>query len=130
MRFFISGELDSEIDSVFRPIRQEIEVRLNKELGGTSYGNSIEEIFLAPIILGPRFSTRAERKLLKHKNKVADYRLVIDFEAFLNGTEQARKQLLLGNVLASVADISRKLGGKFEGEQLSQDIIALFEIQG
>ncbi len=127
MHFFISGELDSEVAELFRPVRKEVELLLNQELGNNSYGQDIEKISLIPIILGPRFTDRKERRLLQRKDKAADYRLVIDFEAFLHGGESTRRQLLINNLLLAIADISRKIGGKFEGDRLSHDIKSLFE---
>ena len=130
MRFFISGELDSEISDIFRPIRQDVEHRLNEELGRINYGPDVEKIALIPIILGSRFKLRKERRLIQHKSKCADYRLIINFEQFLKGTEQDRKTLLINNLLESISDISRKLGSKFEGEQLTKDVMRLFQNQG
>ncbi|GAA3962068.1 Imm44 family immunity protein [Allohahella marinimesophila] len=128
MRFFISGELDSEIAEVFRAIRQQVEKQLNEHLAGQMYGSAIEKIALAPIIRGPRFSPASERRLVQHKSKTADYRLVIEYDRFLNGSEQVRRQLLVENLLLAVDDLGRKLGNKFEGQRLAQDISTLFRL--
>ena len=126
MRFFISGEIDSEIGDLFTPIRKEIELVLNENIGSKSYSLDIEEIYLIPMILGPRFPDHKERRLLQRKDKCADYRLHIDFNAFLNGTVQERKILLVKNLFDAVADIKRKLKNSFDADNLLKDINALF----
>jgi len=127
MRFFYSGELDEAIFDDYRPIRQHVERVLNEALALRDYGTALEKIAIIPMILGPRFaSNRAERRLLKRKDKVADYRLFIDFEAFLKGGETERIRLLVCNTLEAVQDIDRKLKGAFNGKQLCADILSLF----
>jgi len=129
MNFFISGELDAEIAEVFRPIRQDVEKLLNENLGSHVYGSALEKISLIPIIVGPMFMPRPERRLIKHKSKVADYRIVVEYELFLKGSAETRKELLIENLLSAVADISKKLGNNFEGQRLYQDIINLFKLK-
>ncbi len=127
MKFWISGEIDSEVGETFRQIQNAIEEALNEKLGLNDYGEVLSKLALIPIILGPRFSgSQKERRLIKWKDKVADYRLYIDFHAFLNGTEKERKALLLKNLLDSVEDIERKSKGKFQGKKLCRDIRLVF----
>jgi Immunity protein 44 len=123
MEFWISGELDSEVAELFGPIGKVIEATLNERLGRNDYGDVVAKIALIPIILGPRFQgAQKERRLIKSKEKIADYRLYISFQAFAAGTEKERKGLLLENLLTAVEDIERKSKGKFHGKKLSQDI--------
>jgi hypothetical protein len=127
MEFWISGEIDSEVGEMFRPIQNAIEKALNENFGSNSYGEILGKIALIPIILGPRFQDfQKERRLIKWKEKIADYRLHIDFHAFSKGTERERKAMLLKNLLNAVEDIERKSKGKFEGEKLRQDICRVF----
>lgn len=127
MRFWYSGELDEAIFDDYRPIRQHVERVLNEALSSRDYGATLEKIAIVPVIVGPRFAKdRVERRLIKHKEKVADYRLFIDFEAFLKGDETERIRLLVCNTLDAVQDIDRKLKGAFNGKQLCADIHSLF----
>jgi hypothetical protein len=134
MRFFFSGELDSEIAEQYRSIRKSIEARLNQSLEGESYGEALEEIAIIPIILGPRFATgHKERRLVKLKEKSADYRLFIDFNNFSQGSTKERERLLLENVLNCIEDIDRKIKAGFDGKRLQNDIKEIFpglEIDG
>jgi len=126
MRFFFSGELDSEIADSYRPIRIAMECTLNSALSERSYGDAITEVAIIPMILGPQFCEgRKERRLVKRKEKAADYRLFIDFDAWRSGTPQVQKQLLLENVLVVVDDIGRKMKSDFDSARLRDDIIAL-----
>lgn len=128
MRFFISGELDSEIADAFRPVRQEVEAMLNESLKCETYGESIDSIALVPIVLGERFPGRNERRLIQHKSKTADYRLHIDYQLFRDGSSLERRDLLLRNILAAVSDIERKLGKGFDGSRLSSDVCKIFGV--
>ena len=127
MRFFFSGELDVEVVDRYRPVRQKVESRLNSALGTKSYGEAINTIALIPIIVSSQFTEgRKERRLLKRGEKVADYRLFIDHQAFVIAGDQGREQLLVQNLLIAVKDIHRKLKGAFDGQALQEDIRALF----
>lgn len=127
MEFFVSGELDIEIAELFRPIRQEVTTRLNDNLYENNYGAVIDKIALIPIVLSPRFlNQRTERRLVQWKTRTADYRLIIDYESFIKGTNEDRKRLLVTNLLVAVNDISRK-SKEFEGSKLQQDILNVFE---
>jgi immunity protein 44 of polymorphic toxin system len=126
MRFFFSGEVDAQVGDQYRRVRREVAATLNAQLGDRDYGGALNEIAIIPMILGPRFAQgRKERRLIKHAEKIADYRLFIDYDAWIAGTEDDRKRLLVENILASVRDIARKLNG-FDGERLAQDIRNLF----
>lgn len=132
MRFFMSGELDSEIADQYRVARKLVETKLNETLGAECYGEALLEISIIPIILGPRFiQGKTERRLIKHKEKTADYRLFIDFTQFKDGSPSDRVNLLLANVLSCVDDIAAKLGSQLDAQRLKNDIKKLFsEFQG
>jgi len=92
VRFFFSGELDSQIADAYRSTRKQVETTLNDALSSAGYGTAIEEIGIIPIILSAKFAAgRKERRLVKRTEKVADYRLFIDFDSFANGSEEERK---------------------------------------
>jgi len=127
MKFWFSGEIDARVGETYRAIRLEMETRLNADLGQRNYGPAVVELAIIPMLLGPEFSEgRPERRLVKRKEKVADYRLSIDFAAWQVGSELDRKRLLLENVLESIRDIGRKLPGGFEAALLQQDIERVF----
>jgi hypothetical protein len=126
MEFWFSGELDHQVSDAYREIRSEVEATLNRELGSKDYGPALQELAIIPIIISKTFGPRKERRLVRREQKSADYRLFIDFEAFLAGDYDKRVQLLVTNVLWAVQDIDRKLKSQFAGAQLCNDIKALF----
>lgn len=127
MRFFFSGELDVQIHDAYRSTCQEVESRLNSALATSDYGDAILEIGIIPIILSPKFANfRKERRLVKRRDRVADYRLFIDFDAFAHGSEVERRILLVRNVIESIRDIDRKMGSGFDGARLCEDVFRLF----
>jgi hypothetical protein len=127
MRFFFSGEIDTKVGDAYRDVRKEVEGTLNATLGNVDYGDSLVKISIVPMILGPVFSEgRKERRLINHADRVADYRMFIDFEDFLAGSRETRTRLLVDNVLTAVDDIDRKLKGKFDGQRMREDILRLF----
>ena len=137
MKFFISGEISDTqrsdlIPEKFTVLSQNISQRLNEELGGKNYGDAINQISVIPIILQDdvEFFTRIkERKLIKHLEKTTDFRLRINYQKFNHGDEGTRKKLIIRNIIDSVRIIKRRLKYKFNGEQLEQDILTVWELK-
>ncbi len=127
MKFWFSGELDHRIDNVWRRARARVEAKLNRMCGRRDYGDAVIEIAMIPMILGPEFLRgRRERRLWKRKDRVADYRTIIDFESFRLGSDAQREGLLLMNTLEAIRDLHRKAGERFHGDKLISDIVAEF----
>jgi hypothetical protein len=126
VRFFLSGEIDAEIAEAFRATSAEVESKLNSALGNSSYGEAVEEIGIIPIVLSSRFRGRKERRIVQRRTRSADYRLFIEFDVFLHGSNSDRRRLLIENIVTSVADIHRKLKFDFDGPRLINDIRQLF----
>jgi hypothetical protein len=124
VRFFFSGEIDADVAVEYREVRKAIEKNLNNALGNQSYGSVLDSIGIIPILLGPRFSgSQKERRLLQRSKRSADYRLIIDYDAWCAGSRGERDRLLIGNLLEVVDDIDRKLKGAFDGTRLRLDIL-------
>ena len=134
MKLFISGEIDGtkpedKIAEKLRNARNEIEPKIISVIAKKSYGTRLDEIFLAPMIMqSPNkwFDLHKERKLIKHKEKCADYRLMIDYNAFNNESDEGRKKLLLKNIIDAIIMISIKLKKDFDGETLIRDILNIW----
>src|SRR5947208_3702951 len=123
MRFFIAGEVDTAVADAWRESSRPVEVRLNAALAERQYGPAIQSIGIIPMILRPEWQHgRPERKLLRGKDRDADYRTIIDFEAFRQGSAEARERLIVANIVDAVRDLNRKARGTFNGEALVADI--------
>jgi hypothetical protein len=124
MRFFFSGEIDADVADEYREVRKAVEKNLNSALSNQSYGSALDSIAIVPILLGPRFSgSQKERRLLQRSKRSADYRLIIDYDAWRAGSRDERDRLLIMNLLEAVDDIARKLKGALDGTRLRLDIL-------
>lgn len=127
MKFWFSGELDHRIADAYRPILARVEARLNALCNGRHYGDAISKIAIVPMIVGPEFLTgRKERRLWQRKQCSADYRTIMDFEAFLKGSKAERERLLVEATVDAIRDLQRKIGSTFLGDSLISDIHAEF----
>jgi hypothetical protein len=127
MKFWFSGEIDQRVGEEYRQTRLRVEARLNSRCGDRDYGDVLTEIAIIPMVLGPQFLRgRRERRLWQRKKHGADYRTIIDFEAFRRGGSSDRERLLVENTLDAVRDLQRKIGKGFDGEALASDILAEF----
>lgn len=127
MKFWFSGEIDHRVGEEYRQTMLRVEARLNSCCGDRDYGDAITEIAIIPMILSPQFLRgRPERRLWQRKKHGADYRTIIDFEAFRRGGNSDRERLLVENTLDAIRDLQRKIGKCFDGEALASDILAEF----
>lgn len=130
MKFWFSGEVDVEVADSYRHVRNALENRLNALCAGRDYGNAIQKIAIIPMILGPKFQEgRTERRLWKHKEGIADYRMIIDFETFKHGDDASRERLLLENTIHAIRDLERKVGKRFAGGVLIDSILKEFGLR-
>lgn len=91
------------------------------------YGPALKKIAIIPILRSEWAANRTERKLFQRKLCETDYRLKIDFDAFMAGDSRDRELLLVQNILTAVSDLARKAGKQFRGSELKRDIISLFD---
>jgi hypothetical protein len=126
MKFFFSGELDADVADVYRPIRRSVERALIEGLASRDYGPAVREIAIIPMILRPEYLVHfRERRLLKRREAVADYRTTIEFGRFLEGDERERTRLLTRNLVEAITDLTRKVGKTFEGDRLIADVLEI-----
>lgn len=137
VEFFMSGETDGrfgdKLGNLFRRSLAEVESTIKEFVKERSYGPGIEDLAVIPIII--RFDEDLketewfkERKYISRKNKSADFRLRIDYERFLSGTDQTRRLLLIRNVIDSIRLINKRMPKEFIGEILEADILNLFKL--
>jgi len=133
MKFFISGETDGQLNDSYRIIRNEIEAQI-KTLEGNDYGSEFIGIGIIPIIIDPKRGLFEqgffkERILIKRKSKDTDIRLRTDFDNFYTASHDAKRLLLLENIIRSIEAIQKRSKGDFKGEKLINDILQLFDIK-
>ncbi|HEX6814618.1 MAG TPA: Imm44 family immunity protein [Gemmatimonadaceae bacterium] len=102
---------------------------MNEALRDREYGPALDHIGIIPMCIRPEWQRdRPERRLFQRKQRAADYRTIVDFEKFLNGTNEVRRKLLVKNIVLVVEDLHRKARGKFAGDRLVADILAICEL--
>ncbi|MDI7197234.1 Imm44 family immunity protein [Leptospira santarosai] len=131
MRFFISVEIDGSsgdnIVNQFRKTRTYVETTLNTNLSTANDGTDIKEIAIIPIIVPLEMhKERKERRLFKRKEKIADYRLYIDFDLFKTASEVQAIDLLLKNILDSIRHLAKKTKN-FNADAIEKDILRIFQ---
>jgi hypothetical protein len=97
-----------------------------KILNDKNYGTALVDIGIIPIIMSQELLDAGffkERRLLKRKEKSADYRLKIDYEKFMNGDDETRRLLIIQNIIDSIRDLGRKLKKDFDAQSLENDIL-------
>jgi hypothetical protein len=137
MKFTFSSEIDGTIpeDKILEKlsdIQEEIIQEINNKIVKNDYGNSLNLIFICPMILKlPHlwFDLRKERKLVKHTFATADYRTRIDYNLFRDESIENRKKMLIKNIIDSVRSIKSKKLKSFNGKKLEQDICNILNYQ-
>jgi Immunity protein 44 len=126
MKFLISGEISDLQKEDLIPekslrISRKVEDKLNQNLSENDYGDAINYIFLAPMILQDNvdFYTRIkERKVVRRKEKSTDFRLRIDYLKFASADDSIREKMLLKNIIDAVRIIHQRTRRQFNGEKL------------
>lgn len=127
MEFWFSGEVDNRIADAFRAARSRVEPRCNACCRDHDYGDAITKIAIIPMVLGPKFlNGRRERRLWQRKTRSADYRTIIDFEAFRSADDSGRDRLLVMNVVDAVRHLQTKAGKHFRADDPIADILEEF----
>ncbi|MGQ8366184.1 Imm44 family immunity protein [Glaciecola sp. 1036] len=132
MRFFISGEIDWTVDKEFQRASLAVRNTLEEFLNQRDYGSELKELNIFPIIENaPREMIEQgwhkERKLFKRSSKSSDFRLKIDYHAFLNGSDSDRVNLIVKNILTAVEILGIRAKKDFDHERLKQDILNCFD---
>jgi hypothetical protein len=131
MKVFISGEvgfLSSDASEAFRTIISDMQAKLAKLLERSDYGDAVVSLGVIPTIYPQWMLDQQkaagreikERRLLR--NRGADYRLFVDHAAFVNGTVDTRRQLLIDNVLAVVRELGVRVKSGFDADRLEADL--------
>lgn len=136
MKFFLSGEIDGTrpkdlIDKKFQVASESVSDILTPVLEENDYGEEVLELNIIPIVVKlteemEKAGWHKERKLFKRKSNSADFRLRIDYDAFCNGDDQLRVNLLIENIIESVRILKDRATKNFEGERLEADILRCF----
>jgi hypothetical protein len=132
MDIFMSGEIEIDVADIYREIRKDIEEKI-KPLKTKDYGSEFISIGIIPIIVNitPEYEEAGfhkERKLIKRKEKDADYRLRINFVKFIKSDRNTQKLLVVKNIIDCVRSLGTKAKRDFDALSLERDILQLLDI--
>jgi hypothetical protein len=100
----MSGEIHKDVADTFRKARNDVEMLVNSTLTRGDFGRGVEKWALIAIILPPGWGDGSPEVVQYHrKRRVAEFRLVIDFEKFKCADEVGHKGLIGEMLLRSVA---------------------------
>jgi len=123
IKFWMSGEIQSEVDDKFDATWKVIEAELNQCVEGKNYGEGLKEWAFIAIILKPGFDEYyPEIKRYRKKKREVEFRLKIDYKEFLKGNAEANLKLFAQSVLRSFS-LMREMNIKnFDLERLTNDV--------
>ena len=124
MKLWMSGEVDESVYDVFRSTRREVEDRVNRLLATSDYGGHLQEWVVIPILT--RIAPPDYPEIAKlGANRVAEFRLRIAYDGFVNGTAQARRALVLDLLIRSAQMMSEIGVADFDADRLAADLDGL-----
>jgi len=132
MKLWVGGEtgpwpegLDQDIEEQQRSIRRRAIKPLEEYLGGRDYGSDLKTLGVIPMIFRPDIKLYNERQLLRPGERRADYRLKIDYDDFVNASEEGKEKLILRNIIQCVRLVGDKMKKKrleFDARKMEQEI--------
>ena len=133
MKFFISGEIDESVSKQFQEASSVVQLRLEEFLRERSYGSEVNELNIIPIIVDlpeemDKQGWHKERKLFKRATHSSDFRLRINYQDFLNGSDKQRICLLIENIITAIDILSTRAKKDFDHANLKKDIFSRFDM--
>ena len=112
-----------EIYNMCLIISQNVDIKL--------YTECLDTIGITPMIAPNDILNSGEWKEVKYISlsyRMANISLISDYDAFLKGDVDMKKSIIVENILQSLKVIKKRLKGKFDYEQIEQDIKRLVNI--
>ncbi len=104
MRFRMSGEVDRVVGRAFFETRKWLNEVLEASLNERDFGDGLVEFAFIPMILGPNSPTDyKEVKRYNKRQKTCEFRLIVDHNAFRDGTPKERAGLLCQSLLRAIS---------------------------
>jgi hypothetical protein len=115
---FHKADLGPDLWQEFKPKQDHINALLTQIVESGDYGDAVETIFIAPVLLRNAIAPKGTRlKKFDKLIKAARYRYPIDREQFLNGNDHQRMHLIKENIFMSLTELGKSIAG-FNAEAL------------
>jgi|SRR5882724_9637975 len=132
MKLWVGGEmgpwpegLGQDIEQQQRSIRRRAIKPLEEYLADRDYGSDLKTLYVIPMTFRPDIELYNERKLFRPGKKDADYRLKIDYDDFVNASEEGKEKLILQNIIQCVRLVGDKMKKKrleFDAQKMEREI--------
>jgi hypothetical protein len=124
MEFSLSFETSGNTDKSVLFLCNYIDPIIEK-LEKNDYGKEFDLIGIIPSIREDRFldSDWKERRLVRPAKKDADIRLIMDYNKFVNASQDEQVLLYVKLIVDSIKVIDKKKKGDFQGQKLIDDIL-------
>jgi hypothetical protein len=100
----MSGELDGDVYDAYFEARKLVEGALEAPMKKGHFGDGLVEIAFIPMILGPNSPTDyKEVKRYNKRQKTCEFRLIVDHDAFKDGSPNKRAGLLCESLLRALS---------------------------
>ena len=137
MEIIFTAETYQTAGNLFIQAKQEIDIGI-KAVAKNDYGEEFKSMAVIPIIMPKDLHEKfRERRLIKRKTFEADIRLFVDFEKFVKGKWDVKKEpyrterklLLVKNIVNSIMVVESRKKGDFQGEKLIHDILQALDVR-
>ena len=139
MRLFLTIEAQNATESGLSNLLKEINIELDfvtsKDRGletVDNYGTEFKEIAIIPTCASEEYLKILgwkERKQIWRKKQEADIRLHMDYDRFINETEENKRLMFIHIIIKSIDVVIKRSKGDFYGQQLIEDIFAKLKVK-
>lgn len=108
------------IDDIYQLCRM-----ISRNIDITLYTDALDTIGITPIIAPTQILESGkwkEERRISLPYRMASISLISDYDSFIKADMMSKKEIILENILKSLAVIKRRLKGKFDYEQMENDI--------
>jgi hypothetical protein len=116
MKLWIGAETQADIINVFRPIRNEVEAAINATIASDTYDIGVQSWDVV-VVLRDDCEFKELTRYSK-KNGGMDFRLRLEYSAFLHGSVKQRRDLLFALLVDSLERLSEKTGRRDDTDRL------------
>ena len=139
MRLFLTIEAQNATESGLSNLLKEINIELDfvtsKDRGletVDNYGTEFKEIAIIPTCASEEYLKILgwkERKQIWRKKQEADIRLHMDYDRFINETEENKRLMFIHIIIKSIEVVIERANGDFNGQQLIDDILTKLKVK-
>ena len=139
MRLFLTIEAqnatESGLSNLLKEINTELDFVTSKDRGletVDNYGTEFKEIAIIPTCASEEYLKILgwkERKQIWRKKQEADIRLHMDYDRFINETEENKRLMFIHIIIKSIDVVIKRSKGDFYGQQLIEDIFTKLKVK-